>query len=420
MFPQITSNIKQALSSLRTSKLRTALTMIGMIIGVGSVILLLAAGKGAQQLILNQVADLGSNVVYLYAGGDGGERRGPPAAVRGVVTKSMKMRDAEMLRRNASSLGINNVSTATGGTAAQFKQSGKEEVVVGVQARDRYYFAIRKLEFAEGRIWSQEDEMSMKRVAVLGKGAKEDIFGQQMKSAVGQRIKIKEQTFTVVGVLEDKDSGIGGVFGQSDADSIIIPTQTSQQYLLGIDYISSIMFEVNEGQDTEQVIARVEKMMRSNHKLREDEENDFSVRTQQDIVDVISTITGVFTLFLASIAAISLIVGGIGIMNIMLVVVSERTKEIGLRKAIGAKRRDLLTQFLIESLVITLFGGIIGIIIGMVGSFALSIVGGWDFTIDVESIALAVGVSAFFGIVFGLYPANKASKMDPIEALRYE
>lgn len=420
MFAQTLSNIKQALTSLRTSKLRTALTMLGMIIGVASVILLLAAGKGAQQLILKQVQDLGSNVVYFVPGGDGGERRGPPAAVRGVIVKSMKMRDADALRRSARAIGISNVSTSTGRTAASFKKPGEEEVTVSAQGRDRAYFDIRNLTFSEGRVWSTDDEESVKKVAVIGDKAKEKIFGKGAKSVLGERIKIKEQTFEVVGVLAPKDDGIGGAFGQSDSDAILVPTQTSQQYLLGVDYLAGITFEVDEGQDVEAVITKVENILRANHKIKGDEENDFSIRTQQDIVDLISTITGVFTLFLASIAAISLIVGGIGIMNIMLVVVSERTKEIGLRKAIGAKRRDLLTQFLIESLTITLFGGMIGVVIGLIGSFLLSLVGGWTFTFDVEGILLAVGVSAFFGIAFGLYPANKASKMDPIEALRYE
>lgn len=421
MIADILLTMRQAFGSLSGNKLRSLLTMLGIIIGISSVIVMLSAGQGAQQLLVSQVEDLGSNVVYMYAGGDGGARRGPPAAVRGVITKTMKLRDVEELQRLEKNLGIRNVSGFTSPSSVTMKRPGEDkEIRIGVQGRDRAYFTIRDLTFAEGALWSADQEASLAKVAVIGANAKDEIFGENAGNVVGESLRIKGQTFRIVGVLELSDGGVTSLFGQGEDDTILVPPEVAQKYLLGIDYLSGLMFEAVSAETQEASIERVADILRENHKIREGQENDFSIRSQDEIIEVFTVITSVFSIFLASIAAISLFVGGIGIMNIMLVSVTERTKEIGLKKALGAPRRSILLQFIIESLVLTLVGGAIGIVLGLLGSWGIALLGGWDFFIDGGAVLLAVSVSAAFGLVFGFYPAWKASKLDPIDALRYE
>ncbi len=420
MFTLLGSNIKQAIGSLVVSKLRSLLTMLGIIIGVASVIVMLGAGRGAEELIVQQVEDLGSNVIFMLPGGDGGKRRGPPAAVRGVVVKSMKMKDVESLIRSQNALGIRNVSSSTSSFSTVVRTPGTDdEKTISIQGRDRGYFNTGTYDYLEGGLWSEADEKAVKKVILLGIDAKVDIFGENAGNVVGDNVKVKGQNFKVVGVFETS-GGLGAAFGQGGNSQIVVPTEAAQKFLLGVDYLGSLQFEVIKKENIESAISGAESILRRNHKIKDGEENDFSIRSQQDAVDVLGSIKGVFTVFLSAVAAISLFVGGIGIMNIMLVVVTERTKEIGLRKAIGAKRSDILTQFLTEAVVLTLFGGIIGVTIGLLGSYGLSQVGGWTFRIDLTAVALALSVSASFGIVFGMYPANKASLLDPIEAMRYE
>lgn len=413
--------LRQAFGSLAGNKLRSLLTMLGIIIGISSVIVMLAAGSGAQHLLVSQVEDLGSNLVYIYAGGDGGARRGPPAAVRGVVTKTLKLRDVDELKRLEKSLGIRNVSGLTSAVSITIKRPGEtSEKQVGVQGRDRAFFVTGNLDFAEGGLWTEEQEAGLAKVAVIGDEAKKKIFGENAGPVVGQQLKIKGQNFRIVGVLAPESAGVTSLFGQGNSQTVLVPVEVSQKYLLGIDFLSGLQFEVIDGDRQEEAIDAVTEVLRVNHKLKEGEESDFSIRTQKDIIDVFTTITSVFSIFLACIAAISLFVGGIGIMNIMLVSVTERTKEIGLKKALGAQRRTILLQFIVEALVLTLVGGAIGVVIGLLGAYGISFVGGWAFTIDMGAIMLAFSVSAAFGLIFGFYPAWKASKLDPIDALRYE
>ncbi|MFN7160100.1 MAG: ABC transporter permease [Candidatus Gracilibacteria bacterium] len=420
MILQLGNNIKQALSSIRSNKLRSILTMLGIIIGVGSVIVLLAAGKGAQHLILQQVEDLGSNIIFILPGGDGGQRTGPPASARGIIVKTLTLSDAEAIMQKGNVPSASRVSTFTGLTRTQISLGNGKELSINAQGRDRTYFEMKNFTLASGRIWNSSEEKSLAKVAILGHKAKVNIFGEDSGNVVGQRIKVKNQNFQIIGVLSDTGGGLGAAFGQADDENIIVPVEVAQKYLLGVDYLAGLQIEaVSESQITP-AIDQATKLLRDRHNIREGRENDFSIRTQKEALDILGTITSVFTLFLAAVAAISLIVGGIGIMNIMLVVVTERTKEIGLRKAIGARRKDILLQFLIESISVTLVGGTIGIAIGLLGSLGLAQAGGWPFELDLSAIALAFGVSAVFGIVFGLYPANKASKLNPIDALRYE
>lgn len=420
MILQLGNNIKQAYTSIKSNKLRSILTMLGIIIGVGSVIVLLAAGKGAQRLILQQVEDLGSNIIFILPGGDGGQRNGPPASSRGIIVKTLKLSDAEAIMKKGNVPSARRVSSFTGLSRSQISLGDNRELTINAQGRDRVYFEMKNFTLSEGRIWSTSEEKSLAKVAVLGFKAKKNIFGADAGNVVGQRIKVKNQNFQIIGVLGEKGSGLGAAFGQTDDENIIVPVEVAQKYLLGTDYISGMQIEAVSEDQIEPAITQATALLRDRHNIREGKENDFSVRTQKEALSILSTITDVFTLFLAAVAAISLIVGGIGIMNIMLVVVTERTKEIGLRKAIGARRKDILLQFLIESIMVTLVGGTIGISFGLLGSFGLAKVGGWPFELDFSAIGLAFGVSAVFGIVFGLYPANKASKLNPIDALRFE
>lgn len=417
MFLQLTNSIKQALYSIKSNKLRSILTMLGMIIGVASVIVLLAAGKGSQSLVLARVQGLGSNIIFIQAGGSGSQRGGVPGASFGGTTKTLTMADLTALKDKELAPSVKSASGYTSTIRNTFKINDTDQVSVNTQGRDTAYFSQRNFTLEEGSLWTEEDEKALNAVAVLGSNAKTNLFPDTTESVIGKKIKIKGQSFEIIGVLQATGSSLGG---SSDDDGILVPLQTAQKLLLGVNYLQGIQVEATTADSVPFAQGEIEALLRSKHEIAADKNDDFTLRTQQETLDTLSSITEVQTLFLAAIAAISLVVGGIGIMNIMLVVVTERTKEIGLRKAIGASRQDVLLQFLIESVVVTIFGGSIGILIGLVGSYIVSNFGGWAFSIDFESIGLAFGVSAVFGVIFGLYPANKASKLDPIDALRYE
>ncbi len=387
--------------------------MLGIIIGVGSVIIMLTTGNGARSLIVSEIEDLGSNLIFVIAGGES------VSQVDSAGISTFKNSDVDVLGRQSASNPLIRVAAFTAIHRTQVKEGKRDEVGINVQGIDSGYFPMSNLEFEEGRVWDVEEDRSVKRVAVLGSKARDRIYGDGAKNIAGKKIKLGTQSFLVVGVLEEKSSALGSIFGDDNAENVFVPTRTAQKVLLGTDdFVWGVMAQARDKSSVEKAKDFIEKTLRKRHNLKDDDKNDFDIQTQDQILDIFNTITSVFTVFLAAIAAISLIVGGVGIMNIMLVVVSERTKEIGLRKALGAKRSDVLIQFLVEALMITGIGGIIGIVFGLLISYVFAIVAGWDFVIDPFIIALAFGVSAIFGIVFGMYPANKASKLDPIQALR--
>lgn len=384
--------------------------MLGIIIGVGSVIVMLTVGQGAQRLILAEIEGLGSNLVILMSGEEGGSS----------LIQTLTNEDLDYMVRNKGQVpSLKLVSAFSSTYRAQMQVGRNPEVGIGVQGVDRNYFTMTNVSVGEGMPWTKDDEEGLKKVVILGTNAKKNIFGDNAGSVIGERLKIKGQTYRVIGVLKDSSSSVASMLGDDTQDNIYVPVTTAQKMLLGVDNtLMGAMLQATNEDTIESLKNEITEVLRRRHKLKDGFENDFQITSLDEFTEVLETATSIFTLFLSAIAGISLIVGGIGIMNIMLVVVTERTREIGLRKAIGAKRTDILIQFLIEALIITGIGGIIGIVGGLTLSVLIAKLGGLIFILDWFTIILAFSVSALFGIFFGMYPANKASKLDPIKALR--
>lgn len=406
-------SIKIALKALLLNKSRTFLTTLGIIIGITAVIVLISAGQGAQSLILNQIKGVGSNLIFVVPGGSGGSKFSAPAAARGVVVTTLVDQDVKSLRNKTLAPDILYTDPAVNG---QFTVAyGGQDQQAAIAGEDENYGTVSNISLIQGDWFTRADVEGLTQVAILGSKIASNLFGEA--NPVGQLIKIHEINFRVIGVMNPK--GLGA-FGVDQDNEVIVPVSTAQKILLGINHYNFITIEAKDQNSIQLAEDETTAILRKNHKITDPNKDDFTIRNQQDALSLLGNITSVLTLFLASIAGISLIVGGIGIMNIMLVSVTERTREIGLRKAIGAKRSDILLQFLIEAVVLTLIGGFTGIILGYLGAYGVSKIGGWQFEVSLGSVALAFGVSAAFGLIFGIYPANKASKLSPIEALRYE
>lgn len=407
---------KTATHGIAHAKVRSLLTMLGIVIGIASVIILMSIGASAQQLILNQVQSIGTNLIFVIPGGTGGSKFASPASAQGIVIKTLVEEDANSIRREPSIL---YVAPEVRGQAKAVV--GSNDTTVTFEGTSEDFFAIRDFKLTSGRAFDAADVAGTNRVIVIGAELAKTLFGE--RTAVGKTLRLKDMTFTVIGVLEKKGLGPMGV----DQDNLaLIPITVAQKQMLGINYYQVLDIEAQPDYDIEFAKARVTAVLRQNHRVTDPAKDDFTIRTQADAVAILGSITSVMTAFLTSIAAISLIVGGIGIMNIMLVSVVERTKEIGLRKAVGATDADITQQFLLESVLLTGIGGLVGILCGaaVVGLAYLILIrvldGGWVFELPLNSIFLALAVSASTGIAFGLYPARQAAKKSPIEALRYE
>jgi putative ABC transport system permease protein len=395
-----------ALRSLAANKLRSALAMLGIIIGVWSVISALALAAGAQKMVHDQLTSLGTNVVMVSPG-----QRG----TNGVISGSQQnLRVADALAMLALPEGARVAPIVRGSVQAKRGDKNTRPSLLGTSAT---YFAIREFKVQSGRILTDGDCDASARVAVIGPTTAKNLFGDDFSQAVGQTIEVKGVHYRVVGILQAK--GDQGWFNPDD--QVIIPYTTAMAQVLGVDYLNEVDLSAKDEAQLNGLQTKVTALLRKRHRLATDADNDFNVRNMAEILSTTSTITTVMTMLLGGIAGISLLVGGIGVMNVMLVTVAERTREIGVRKAIGAKQRDILRQFLIESVVMSGTGGFIGVVLGVITAQGVSAMQSHIALITRPSSALlALGFSAGVGIFFGYYPARRAAKLDPIEALRYE
>ncbi|HWR44988.1 ABC transporter permease [Sporomusa sp.] len=397
-----------ALEGLKTNKLRSALTMLGIIIGVGAVIAMVSVGLGVQQKVQTSIAGLGSNLLIVMPGANS-----PSGGVRLAAGSNITLtkQDAQAIAREIS--GINYVAPSV---SQQFQIIyGNQNWKSSVQGTTQEFLQIRNFAVASGAFFSNSDENARARVAVLGQTVATSLFGGA--SPLGQTIRIGKAPFRVIGVLESKGQSS---MGQDQDDIVLIPLSTAQDRLIGQAYLNSISIQVENDKVMDKVQADITTLLRTRHHLSSNVENDFSVRNLTALMTTMQETTGTITLFLGAVAAISLVVGGIGIMNIMLVSVTERTREIGIRKALGATYKNILMQFIIEAIAIGVTGGLIGITLGVASARVISLVAGWNTVVSGAAILASFGVSVIIGLFFGIYPARKAALLDPIEALRYE
>jgi putative ABC transport system permease protein len=408
---------KIAVGSLLVNKLRSALTMLGMIIGVGAVIVLMSVGTGLQNYITSTFEEMGSNLLFVTPANP--DAPGIAAMTPGYATASLTMDDAEAMRDIRSVIAVNPTNESFVKLIA-----GNESVSVVIEGTTPEFQQLYDFEIASGRYISEVDIARRDMVVVLGSKTAEDLFGSG--DPVGQQVKMKDKRFTVIGVLEPR--GMSS-FGFSWDEMVITPITTFQARLFsqttpsGEDAVQSIVVQVASAELMDEVTEDIEKLLRKRHKIDEDEDDDFAVFSLEQMLGIFETITLALTVFLGLIGGISLLVGSIGIMNIMLVTVTERTREIGLRKAIGAKRRDILMQFLLEASMLSLVGGAIGLTGAWLVAYGISLVdlGGFriNATVSPLIVIVAVSVSVFIGLASGIYPAMRAARLNPIDALHY-
>ncbi len=406
------AGIRIALRALRVNKLRSLLTMLGIIIGVGAVIIMIAIGSGAQAQVEEQIKSLGSNLIMLLPGSvtQGGVRLG--AGSRSTLTED----DAFAIQREIA---------AVQAAAPQLRGTGNAvtgstnwgTVFYGVTPE---YFDARNWVVATGRAFESTDVAGSAKVVLLGETVVRNLFGDA--DPLGQVVRVRKVPMVVIGTLERKGQSL---MGQDQDDVILMPISTARNRVMGgntakLRSVGTIWLKIRDGADMTEAESEVRNLLRQRHRIQAGAEDDFTLRNLSEVLGAREESTRIMTLLLAAVASVSLLVGGIGIMNIMLVSVTERTREIGLRMAVGARSRDILSQFLVEAVTLALIGGICGIFIGMAGSYAIGHFAEWRIAIKPESVALAVGFAAAVGVFFGFYPARKASRLLPIEALRYE
>jgi len=405
------SLLKVALKAISKNKVRAGLTTLGIIIGIYAVVTLVALGKGAENYIVDQVASAGSNLIAILPGKSESEFSAPPAQ-QGLTITSLTYTDEQYLKNVAQ---IPYVKSYAPEVRGQFQvTSPYQETDCILVGTDADYFSVRNTKIINGTVFTNDDVDAQANLAVVGPKIAKSLYPNQ--DPIGQSVKINQLNFKIVGVTEEK-----GVEDGQDRDKFIyIPVTTAQKKLLGINHLFAIYAETDKKEDLPLAKAMIANVLRDRHNIDDPAKDDFTIYDTQEALDILSSITDILSILLAAIAAISLIVGGIGIMNIMLVSVKERTREIGLRKAIGATPFDILVQFLIEAVILTIIGGIIGVLFGYLTVILVNYFANFRAEVTTDSIILAVGVSSIFGLVFGLYPARQASLLNPIEALRYE
>jgi putative ABC transport system permease protein len=398
--------IQVALQAIRANKLRSLLTMLGIIIGVGAVITMIALGSGAQKAVQDRIQALGPTLLSLYPG---------QSFHRGIASEqrvSLTIDDDTALANNARYV----TDVVPELTRTLQVQKGTENINVSVVGTTPSYVPVKNYTIVAGRVFTAGDDAARRRVAVLG-SAVPSMLHSNPGSMIGQEILIRGIPFEIVGILSEK--GSQGSFSNPD-EQILIPLQTARYRVMGTDRLRSITVKVRDLSSMNLAMIEIERVMRRQHKIRPGQDNDFQIRNQTDVLATLQQTTDTFKYLLAGIAAVSLLVGGIGIMNIMLVSVTERTREIGVRKALGATRSNILFQFLVEALVLCLAGGMIGVLVGSIGAVVLSKLAHWNTLISPLAILLAFVFSATVGLFFGIWPAKRAASLDPIVALRYE
>ena len=395
---------KMALRSLIANTMRTFLTALGMIIGVASVISMISIGEGARQQTLSTIEKFGTNIITIKPG------RKKNRHVSSDMVKTLKLSDAKAIEKN--------IPLITGVAAQVYRSAqlkhGSKNTNTTVRGTGDKYLQLSNFTIERGRYFNQEEVRSVRKVAVIGSTVVKNLFGDT--SAIGKEIKVDGNNYLVIGSTEQK----GALSWFDPDDQIFIPVTTAQKRLFGMHHIQSIDVQAKQMEDLEVIKKDIDSLLRIRHGIHTDEDSDFHVQNSSQWLNSWGDAAKTFTYLLGGIAAISLLVGGIGIMNIMLVSITERTKEIGIRIAIGAKKSEIMEQFLIESVLISFIGGGLGILLGIIISQTVSKIGGWDTIVSTQSIMLAFGFSVGVGIFFGFYPARKAANLNPIDALRYE
>ena len=400
--------LKIALKALNNNKLRCFLTMLGIIIGVASVITMLAIGQGSKNSIKAQISEMGSNMIMIHPGNM--QRGGVRQSADDMQT--LEVADYEAIRDRAAYISAISPQVNSGGQLIN-GNNNYPSTIYGVTPD---YLDIRKVKVKDGAMFTDADIKSAAKVCLLGKTVIDNLFPNG-EDPIGKVVRFNKIPFTVVGTLEEKGTNS---MGMDQDDVVLAPYTTIMKRVLAIDYVHGLFASALDEQFTDQAIDEITAILREQHRLKEDADDDFSIRSQQELSEMMNSTSDMMTVLLACIAGISLLVGGIGIMNIMYVSVTERTREIGLRMSIGARGIDILSQFLIEAVIISVTGGIIGVLVGVIASWLVNIIAHWPVYIQIYSVILSFAVCTVTGIFFGWYPAQKAANLDPIEAIRYE
>ena len=400
--------LKIAINALMRNKLRAFLTMLGIVIGVASVIAMLAIGQGSKKSIQDQVSSMGSNMIIVFPSSQarGGVRLG------NASSKSLTVADVNAISQECPSIKMASPEVRSSGQVIYENNNAPTTIYGGNQN----YLGIKMISITDGRDFTQREIKSAAKVCLIGKTVITNIFGDNV-DPVGRYIRFNNIPFKVIGVLSEKGRN---TFGQDQDDLLIAPYATVQKRILAITHVQTILASAVDEASSPKAVAEVEEVLRQRHKIRADQEDDFEVRSQEELVKTFSSISNILTILLGAIAGISLLVGGIGIMNIMYVSVTERTREIGLRMSIGGRGVDILMQFLTESILLSVIGGVIGILLGIGASEIVEAIAKWPIAIMPQAVIASFLVCTVIGIFFGWYPARKAANLDPIDALRYE